>query len=231
MGIIGGSMTPSPQFFQHRCNSAWLALATHESLLPPYLFDLSLEMAALIDETAPILVVQKSEQDEGILTPLLEQLSDAVGSGRIVRYSLDEVDLNEHQGGIGGLILQGGSPQDWVKAVPRLQWKEKESASPFIDLVLLTGAPCSAVGQWMLSDPTPDVVVPGLGWLPQGIVTPGLDHPADLGPVRGLLSDEPRSFAIGLPPGAILAIGRSGELEIWSDVKPGILLGKGWGQS
>lgn len=224
-------MTPTPQFVQHRYNTAWLAMATHEALLPPFLFDLNLEMAALIDETAPILIVQTSERDDEILAPLLDQLTDAVGSSRIISHRLDEIDLTQHQGGIGGLILQGGSPLDWVQAAPRLQWKEQEAASPFIDLVLMAGAPCAAVGQWMVSAPTPEAIVPGLGWLPQGIVTPGLGRPADLPPVRELLLDEPRSFAIGLPPGGILALGPSGELEIWSEVNPGILLGKGWGQS
>ena len=222
-------MTQAPQLFQHSYNSAWLVLATHQSLLPPYLFDLSLEMTALIDETAPILFLQMPGQEDEALAPFLSQLSDALGSDRISSYDVNDVDLKQHQGGIGGLVLYGGSPLDWVRAAPKVEWGERSPSSPLIDLVILVGAPCAAVGQWMLSAPEPDAVVPGLGWLPDGIVTPGLDRPGDLPAVRGLIADEPRSFAIGLPPGGILALGPSGELEIWSQVRPGILLGNGWG--
>lgn len=224
-------MTSSLSLFRHTCNSAWLVLATRQSLQPPFLFDLSLEMAALIDETAPVLLVQASTHDQQVLAPFLEQLGDTLGTDRLHSYDLDDVALKQHQGAIGGLVLHGGSPQDWVRSAPQLEWTESTSTSPFIDLVLLIGASCAAAGEWMLSAPSTDAVVSGLGWLPNGIVTPGLVHPADLSPVRDLLVEAPRSYAIGLPPGGILAFGPSGELEIWSEIKPSILLGKGWGQS
>lgn len=224
-------MTPTPPVFQHSYNSAWLTLATLESLQPPYLFDLSLQLADLIDESAPVLTVHASEQDQDAMGPFLNQLRDALGPDRMSSSSLHELDLEHHQGRIGGLILYGGSPLDWVQAASRLEWKESTTISPFIDLVLSIGAPCAAAGEWMLSVSPPNAVTKGLGWVPHGIVTPGLGHPADLPVVRELLLDEPRSFAIGLPPGGILALGPSGELEIWSEINPGILLGKGWGQA
>jgi hypothetical protein len=224
-------MAQKPELFRHTFNSAWLALATHEALYPPYLYDLSLEMAALVEETAPVVIVQASDGQEQTLAPLVAQLNDTLGSDRIHSQTLSDVDFSAHQGGIGCLVLQGGSPVDWVQDKPKFEWETSPSDSPLIDLVLLIGAPCAAVGEWMISAPNPEIVVPGLGWLPHGIVTPGLGHPADLAPVKDLLLDEPRSFAIGLPSGGILALGPTGELEIWSEVKPGILLGKGWGQT
>jgi hypothetical protein len=231
MEVAGGKMTQSTPLFQHSCNAAWLVLATHESLQPPFLFDLSLEMAALIDEAEPVLIVQASSQDDQSLAPFLDQLSDTIGPDRIDTLDLSSVELKLRHGGIGALVLQGGSPPDWVESASKLEWKVSSPDSPFIDLVLLVGAPCAAVGEWMLSAPSPDTIGPGLGWLPQGIVTPGLGHPADLEPVRDLLAEASRSYAIGLPPGGILAFGPSGELEIWSEIKPSILLGTGWGQT
>jgi hypothetical protein len=39
-----------------------------------------------------------------------------------------------------------------------------------------------------------------------------------------------KNYALGLPPGAIVAIGPEGEAEVWGDIRPTLALGRGWSQ-
>lgn len=224
-------MTEMFQLFQHSFSSAWLVLATDEVLRPPFMFDLSLQLAGLFDESSPVVVVLGPESDNDELTPLLDQLADTLATESISFIDLDGFNLKQSNGRVGGLILYGGSPRDWVQEAGRFLIDDQTPSSPRVDIALVIGAPCAAVGEWTVPPSSPDTIEGGLGWLPHGIVIPGLAHPVDIPVVRDLLAHQQGSFAIGLPPGGIIALGPSGELEIWSEVNPGIILGKGWGQS
>jgi len=46
--------------------------------------------------------------------------------------------------------------------------------------------------------------------------------------VRERLASPARLYAVGLPEGAILALGPEGRVELWGSVRPTILLGAGW---
>jgi hypothetical protein len=213
--------------FQHSFNTAWLVLATQEAVHPPFLFDLSVQLGGLIDEGSPIILVEGIGSDGEGVGSLVESLQDSLAPGEISIQNLEEFALAQRSGRVGGLILYAGSPQDWVAEADRYQSPISSPDLPLIDLTLLIGGACAAAGEWKL---TSEAIEPGLGWLPRGIVTPGLPHPADLPAVRELLSRESRSYAIGLPPGGSIALGPSGELEIWGEVNPGVILGTGSGQ-
>jgi len=73
-------------------------------------------------------------------------------------------------------------------------------------------------------------LVPGLGWLPGAIVLLGETDPMECAEVRDGLGGPGKKYALGLPPGAILAIGPEGEAEVWGDVRPTLALGRGWSQ-
>lgn len=224
-------MTQTPQMFNHTFNSAWLVLATHESIQPPFIFDLCVQLGGLIDEGSPLVLVEGPESDNEEVEALLARLQDSFAPGEIKVLPLKDFMLDDNQGRVGVLILYGGTPQDWVVEARRFKSKAYSPDLPLIDLTIVIGGACAAIGEWKLKWPSPDDIDSGLGWLPRGIVTPGLSHPADLPAVRDLLANEVRSFAIGLPPGSSIALGPAGELEIWSEVKPGVILGKGWGQA
>jgi hypothetical protein len=213
--------------FQHTFNTAWLVLATREAIYPPFLFDVSVQLGGLIDEGSPIILVPGIGSDVEEVGSLVQSLQDSLAPGEISVQNLQEFALAKHSGRVGGLILYAGSPQDWVAEADRFQSPISSPDLPLIDLTLLIGGSCAAAGEWKL---TTDAIEPGLGWLPRGIITPGLPTPAALPAVRDLLSRESRSYAIGLPPGGSIALGPSGELEIWGEANPGVILGKGWGQ-
>jgi hypothetical protein len=224
-------MTQEPRMFQHTFNSAWLVLATHEAVRPPFIFDLSLQLGGLIEEGSPLVLVEGPGSDRQGVEALLERLQDSFAPGEIKLQALEDFALDQSAGRVGVLVLYAGAPQDWAAEASRFQTAMSSPDLPLVDLTLVIGGACAAVGEWQLTGPSSEAVGAGLGWLPKGIVTPGLSRSADLPAVRDLLAHETRSFAIGLPPGGSIALGPSGELEIWSEVRPGVILGKGWGQA
>ncbi len=58
-----------------------------------------------------------------------------------------------------------------------------------------------------------ETVLPGLGWLPDGVVEPNF-HPSHDRRLRALLAHPEVSWGLGLPAGSAVLLGPEGELEI-----------------
>ncbi|NIS82824.1 MAG: hypothetical protein GTO14_22090 [Anaerolineales bacterium] len=141
--------------------------------------------------------------------------------------SPDEVVEAGRQSGL--IVLAGGESSDWYNHF--IADPIREHPETFIQqgrMFIAVGSAAGALGVWMHSSVEGDLF-PGLGWLVGGIVLPGETAPMEIPSVRETLQAEEHSYAIGLPAGAILALGPDEEVEVWGNVKPVISLGKGWG--
>jgi hypothetical protein len=128
----------------------------------------------------------------------------------------------------GLVILAGGDSLHWLEALDRTALEEsllRQLGGG--GMVLALGAPAAALGSWMLPGEGEETVI-GLGWMPGGIVLPGVGDPSTLPQVRELLASKARSYALGLLPDSALAVGPEGEVEVWSSLAPTLMLGKGW---
>jgi len=129
--------------------------------------------------------------------------------------------------GSGLMVLAGGPWRDWVQA---LSSSSGDALLPEQSLLCAVGAAAEAVGRWVFQG---GEVEPGtgLGWLPDAIVLAGREDAAAPAAVRTLLAREIYSYAIVLPHEAVLALGPAGEVEVWGQRAPTVVLGAGWRQA
>ncbi len=222
-------MTELEQVFQRVGDRGWLVVAGDVPSLGGDFPRLADRMLAVLDLSRPPLAVQASGITHSEVEAFLEELellTDQVAD----RISLDELRRNE-VGSAGLIIMAGGSVEQWADAMEALEngvfspgWLEEGS------LLLVAGGAASLVGQWryMKEDRK---LEPALGWLPNALVLQGDPDPVVREVARDLLSGEDPVYALGLPRRAVLALGPAGEVEVWGEKAPKIVLGKAWRQS
>ncbi len=128
------------------------------------------------------------------------------------------------------LVMAGGEVHHWVDVLDPLKSDiEVDDLLSEGMLVFAVGAASSALGSWFFTgdeEPTE-----GLGWLAGAIVLPEVEKPGEIPLVKEFLSQHKFSYALGLPKGAVLALGPLGEIEVWGIASPSIALGIAWGDS
>jgi hypothetical protein len=93
--------------------------------------------------------------------------------------------------------------------------------------VLAAGAAAEAIGSWAWS-PRGDEFVGALGWLPGAILVAGEAATGDWGGALSVLARRRRAYALAIPPGDVVGLGPHGEVRLWGDPAPRLLLGPGW---
>jgi len=142
--------------------------------------------------------------------------------------NVSELECEELYETAGLILLTGGQAQDWIRT-----FELSESCLKLgrlledCGLVLAAGPAASALGSWVFVD-IEEKPVPGLGWLDRAVVLPKVQDPIAIPGVKELISQHERSYALGFPQGAILALGPKGEVEVWGGTPPIIALGRGW---
>lgn len=128
------------------------------------------------------------------------------------------------------LVMVGGDVQSWINVLDPLKSEiEVDDLLGGGRLVFTVGSASSSLGSWIFSgDEEPAA---GLGWLTGAIVLPEVEKPGEIPIVKQLLSQHKLSYALGLPRGAVLALGPRGEIEVWGIASPSVVLGVAWGES
>jgi hypothetical protein len=94
-------------------------------------------------------------------------------------------------------------------------------------VVLAEGACATAFGGFLV---TPDgEVAPGLGWLVDALVLPGVDSAASQ--AKDLLAVQRSGIAVGIGIGSALALGPDGQVETWGKGQVTVALGADLGGS
>jgi len=125
-------------------------------------------------------------------------------------------------------VLLGGEAGEWVDWIGGHLFRGTPQEVIAEDsLLLAVGAAASALGTWWF-DAREGKIARGLGWLMGAVVVLSEVDPGEIEPVLDWLEAQKGIYAMGLQPGAILAVGPGGELEVWGDQAPTVLLGRGW---
>jgi hypothetical protein len=127
------------------------------------------------------------------------------------------------------LVMAGGDVQSWIDLLDPLRLdSESDDVLGGGRLVFAMGPATSALGSWVFyEDEGPEA---GLGWLTGAVILPEVDKPGEVPSVKELLSQQRLSYALGLPRGAVLALGPRGEIEVWGIAAPSVALGIAWGE-
>jgi hypothetical protein len=127
------------------------------------------------------------------------------------------------------LVMAGGDVQSWIDLLDPLKLdSEVDDLLGGGRLVFAVGPATSALGSWVFYEE--EELAVGLGWLTGAIVLPEVDKPGEIPSVKKLLSQNRLSYALGLPRGAVLALGPKGEIEVWGIAPPSVALGIAWGE-
>ncbi|MGA9532322.1 MAG: hypothetical protein WBR18_06360 [Anaerolineales bacterium] len=128
------------------------------------------------------------------------------------------------------IILAGGANEEWIERLDQTLLGDLLLQALAGGAILMTVGPAAgAIGTWALSDDG-DALTDGLGWVVGAVVISDGSAPADHEPVRALLLERPRTYALGLGQHTLVALGPHGEIEVWGDYQPTLILGKGWDQ-
>jgi hypothetical protein len=183
-----------------------------------------------MDATRPALLVLPGLDMGAELGAFIESLETAI--------QVDLVPANLHGDSKPGfdelllasslLVLAGGGIAEWTKDDVRTAL-EIDGTRPWADcdVLIAVGAAAAVLGSWTV-DPTSDTLAAGWEMLPNAVVLPGEGAPLSLTSVRRVLESVERSYAVGLPWGAALALGPEGEVEALGSERPVISLGQGW---
>jgi hypothetical protein len=221
-------ISPHP-VIRHRAPAGWLALSGSLPRLGGEYPQLAARLLEKIDLAAQVLVLVPPEADPGLIKSFREDVEALLGlppSVQILRQA-QPLDL----GGVSFLALTGGDVESWFFALNKEIMEERMLG--YLEaggVILASDASCAGLGSWRFR-PGYGEPVQGLGWLPGGLILPGIADPGGLQAVRDLLSEQERSYALGLPSGTALAVGAEGKMEVWSRNPPKIILGRGWSSS
>lgn len=184
-------------------------------------------LVELVDQTRSVLLLEMQEEVEDNFPLWIVEL---IGQDLIrLMATADRVEQARSSWLDSGLIFTcGGKPIAWQEFMSGHLFRGYPEEILSEGSVLVASGPmAAALGTWRIQSRGADLE-PGLGWLEGGLVLPGQVRPAAEPAALELLEGATPAYALGLPEGAMLALGPAGEVEVWSDVKPAIVLGRGW---
>ncbi len=142
-----------------------------------------------------------------------------------------ELEDEELQGlwlNAGIMIMAGGSQLFWQGLIDGRLFRARPQEILAEGSVLFAfGSSASLMGAWMLDDSLHELEK-GLGWILGSVVLPTNEDPAEIAAVHNHLEEKVGAIALGLPDGAMLALGPDTQVEVWTEKAPVLLLGKGW---
>ncbi len=126
--------------------------------------------------------------------------------------------------------LVGGSVDDWLEACSQGEAEEVllEGLGRGLHL-LASGEAAETLGSWAWSSRAGEYVG-ALGWLPGAFVVTGKAASDGWTRSRGLLAKRRRAYGLSIPPGDAVGLGPNGEVRLWGEPPPGVLLGPGWNE-
>lgn len=221
-------MNGAERVFRRLAGEGWIVLSGSLAAPGASQRELGDRILERLDLSLEPLLATGPQADKAAASDFAEEVEAWLGLPvrRVELQRLREEDWTQ----VGLLTMTGGPVPAW------LEWlgASQNRATPLADLgegslLYAAGEAAQAMGSWAPLPPSGQLS-PALGWLPGAIVLPGEADPMECAEVRDGLVGPGKKYALGLPPGAILAIGPEGEAEVWGDVRPTLALGRGWSQ-
>jgi hypothetical protein len=208
----------------------WLALAGSPPGLDQAGAQLSERLLEVADLSRPPVVFTPEPQLSSDLEQFVEDLEILLGV-KIQILNPNELNDEELQNvwlNAGIMIMASGTQSFWRDVISgRLFHNRPQEILAEGAVLFALGEPAGLMGAWTLNQDLHELE-PALGWIASSIVLPKDENPASIAPVHNLLEEQQGAFALGLPDGALLALGPDEQVEVWTEVAPVLLLGKGW---
>jgi hypothetical protein len=226
-----GEMNHTNQVFRRPAGEGWLVLA---GILPSLGGETPRLAECLLDHVDlsrnPVCIVSRAIIEREDAAPFIEELEAlldvAVEVINVTR--INSADLAEVLTSAGLVVLMGGPVEHWLELFHTALSGHKPTY--FLGegtLLLAAGAAAAALGSWIFLSERQELE-PALGWLEGAIILPQVLDPLELPGMQEMLSQKKRVYALGLPKGAILAMGPEGEIEVWGETQPVVVLSMGW---
>ncbi len=223
-------MSEAGQLFRRSGVHGWLILSGGIPSFGGEHAELASRLLGLLDLARPPLALYAEHKVSGALAEFLEEIELLLG------VDFEHVSISEASRELvesaGLILLADAGPEAWVDAIAGGPGPDRFSPDWLIEgsVLLLVGSAAAAAGTWMYQE-SQDMLLEGLNWLPGSIILMEDVDPAATQLTERLLSEEAPVYALGLPEGAILAVGPGAEVEVWSGEAPRIILGKAWRQA
>jgi hypothetical protein len=217
----------SPQEIFHRdLASGWILASRDIPRLGGSYADMPEKLLGKMDLSRPSVCLAAGDvltpELEGFLEDLETLFNLPVGLWRVEEEPPTEL------AGAGLMVLVGGSLEEWISALDNTQLGELViSALNQGGVILAVEWAAASLGTWAFPTDGGEPV-PGLAWLPGALVLPYTPTEDELGFVRSLLERQPKAYALGLTEASVVAFGPGGEIEIWGEEQPRLILGTGW---
>lgn len=219
-------MTDADRVFRRDTQAGWLILSAEIPSLGDEYPQLAEHIVQRMNLSRPAASLLLGEYPPAGWGDLLEGI-EALFGHPVTNLSLAQ-PVPDELSNAGLLVLGGGDRWSWLAELHGTRLEElvlralHEGA-----LILATGEMASVVGSWTLT-PGQGRESPGLNWLPGAVVLPDERDPASLGSIQELLTRHDRAYALGLHSQSVVALGPGGEIEVWGERQPTLLLGRGW---
>lgn len=224
-------MSEPRQVFRRPPSEGWLVLSGLVPSLNSEMPQLAEQLLSRLDLSRSPICLSGDDSTGDDLQSFLEDIEILLDSP-VTMMRINELTQNTFREIIetaNMLVMVGGDVQSWIDVLDPLKSEiEVDDLLGGGRLVFAVGPVSSALGSWFFSgDEGPAV---GLGWLTGAIILPEVEKPGEIPFVKELLSQHKLSYALGLPRGAVLALGPRGEIEVWGIASPSVALGIAWGE-
>lgn len=222
-------MTSAEEVLQHSSQSGWLVLASQIPRLGGETPELAERLLERMDLSRPPVCLTAEESPPQGLDLLLEEFETLLG----VRPAVLPASLEPptELAFVGLILLTGGTTSYWVEALENTLLGEVIlQALQQGGVIFAVGPAAGAVGSWALPDSAREPIS-GLNWVAGAVVLPGEAAPGEQEHVRAILRDNPKAYALGLADHTLVALGPGGEIEVWGESQPTIILGQGWSEA
>lgn len=223
-------MTGFSQIFERRGARGWVIL-TGES--PAFHGTGTSILDALLRTESPegaLVILVPGGEIPLAIQPFVDEFRTQLGSGikMVDPWEMEQANLLETCFNAQLVMAVGGSRDDWVGLF--LEGRLPSDPDLIIDensVFMAIGSLVTLLGEWTY-DPDTDQISDGVGWFPRAIILLTSTAPALKDGVQQKIKSQTKSYALSLAPDTIIGVGVQGQIEIWSDVAPEILLGQGW---
>jgi hypothetical protein len=217
-------MSATEDVLHHQSGSGWVVLASRVPRLGGDTPELAARLVEHIDLSRPPAVLTMGEVPPAGLPDLVGDLTGLLAVEPALLSASEEAppELAE----LSLIVLAGGNSADWVERLAQDglgQTLLKALAQGAV--LLVVGAAAGALGSWYLEGET---VHKGLGWVAGSIILTGSSQPSESTPVRQLLAEQGRAYALALADHTLVALGPGSELEVWGESQPVIVFGPDW---
>ncbi len=223
-------MTASSRIFERSGSRGWVILAGE---MP---FDRGAETSALasinsvMGPEGALVVLAPGEDVPSSIQPFVSDFEERLGGNLKIIDPLD-VDQTLIQSTCQKarlVLVMGGDRKGWAASFAEGRMPADPDLIVAENSVLIAiGCLVSVLGEWTYESES-DQISEGIGWFPNALFLLSSEAPAMKRGVRQKIEAHMKSYAISIAPDTIIGVGPQGQVEIWSEAAPEILLGQGW---